>query len=84
VRHHRRLLGLAVRREIPGEQDQVDAVAQPRERRGPPLLVAGAAEMNVTRRGDADRAFVAPRVAPGVVRGLCHPTSSPSPTSRRR
>ena len=47
-----------MRGEVAGEQDEVDAVAQPGERRGPALVVAVAAEVDVAGRRDPDRALV--------------------------
>ena len=56
-----RLLGLAVRGEVAGEQDHVHAVLQRGEGRVRPLLVVGAlAVVHVTRGGDPDPAFVPP------------------------
>jgi hypothetical protein len=95
---HGRLLGLAVRGEIPGEQHEVDAVAQLGEGGRPALLVARTPEMDVARGGDANRALVLamsgrlaglrtdghapPRTR--VSPALCRPTSNRSPTSRPR
>ena len=64
--HHRTLLGFAVRREVTREQHEVDAVAEAGERLGPALAVAVAADVDVARRRDPDRALVgllAPRRA---------------------
>jgi hypothetical protein len=95
--HHRPLPRLAVRREVARQQHQVDAVAQAGERLGPALAIDVAPDVDVARGRDPDHALVG-LLAPGGalradghgaartrVRGrTCHPTSSPSPRSRRR
>ena len=54
----RRLLGLAVGREVAGQQHEVDAAGQPGERRGGSLGVAVAAEVHVAGGRDPDPAVV--------------------------
>src|SRR4051794_2882775 len=52
VGEDRRLLGLAVRREVAGQEDEVDAAAEALEGRGPVLAVAVAAAVDVAGGGD--------------------------------
>jgi hypothetical protein len=58
VGEDRGLLGLAVRGEVAGQQDQVDAAGQGAERRMGPLAVGVAAEMHVAGGRDADPALL--------------------------
>ena len=70
VGEDRGLLGLAVRGEVAGQQDQVDAALERGERLTGALAVAVAAEVHVAGRRDADPALVlaARRAVRGVYR----------------
>jgi hypothetical protein len=89
---HRGLLWLAVRGQIAGQQDQVDAAFE-RGERGAGALAVARAEVHVPGRGDADPALIRLLGAPAGVDLHRDPrvptapwpqTSPPPPTSSTR